>query len=166
MCQPIETKPFKIMNVHNNLVPEKTYARVILFNVFCVAQPVTTTREQLWTLKWIVWVSKNFLCVISGLSFAVKMWSKVKVKFALKQATKGLYSFFNLGASWSRWSTPQPRSLYPPGMRTCILCIGGWVGPRAGLDGCRKLAFFGVRSPYSPAHKKSPYRPSYPGPPS
>ena len=25
-----------------------------------------------------------------------------------------------------------------PGKRTGIDCIGGWVGPRAGLDGCGK----------------------------
>jgi hypothetical protein len=26
----------------------------------------------------------------------------------------------------------------PPGMRPGTHCIGGWVGPRAGLDGCEK----------------------------
>ena len=26
----------------------------------------------------------------------------------------------------------------PPGRRTDTHCIGGWVDPRAGLDGCRK----------------------------
>jgi len=26
----------------------------------------------------------------------------------------------------------------PPGTRPCTHCVGGWVGPRAGLDGCRK----------------------------
>jgi hypothetical protein len=26
----------------------------------------------------------------------------------------------------------------PPGKRPGTHCIGGWVGPRAGLDGCRK----------------------------
>ena len=26
----------------------------------------------------------------------------------------------------------------PPGKRPSIPCIGGWVGPRAGLDGCGK----------------------------
>jgi len=24
----------------------------------------------------------------------------------------------------------------PLGKRTCAPCVGGWVGPRAGLDGC------------------------------
>jgi hypothetical protein len=26
----------------------------------------------------------------------------------------------------------------PPGKRPGTQCIGGWVGPRAGLDGCKK----------------------------
>ena len=26
----------------------------------------------------------------------------------------------------------------PPGKRPCTHCIGGWVGPKAGLDGCGK----------------------------
>jgi hypothetical protein len=30
-----------------------------------------------------------------------------------------------------------PASL-PPGNRPVTHCIGGWVGPRAGLDGCEK----------------------------
>ena len=68
--------------------------------------------------------------------------AQVKVKFALKQATKAqsrgaevyLYSFFNLGTrcGWVVNATPWP--LYPR-ERTGILCIGGWVGLRAGLDG-------------------------------
>ena len=33
-------------------------------------------------------------------------------------------------------ATPQP--LYPPCKRLGTHCIGGWVGPRAGLDGCAK----------------------------
>jgi hypothetical protein len=28
----------------------------------------------------------------------------------------------------------------PPGKRPGIYCIGGWVGPRAGLDGCWKIS--------------------------
>jgi len=76
------------MNVHKNLVTEKTYARIILFSVFCVAQPVTATPEQLCPWKWLIWVSQNVLCAISGLRFPVKMWSKLKENFALKQATK------------------------------------------------------------------------------
>jgi len=34
------------------------------------------------------------------------------------------------------WSTSRPGRL-TPGKKPGIHCIRGWVGPRAGLDGCR-----------------------------
>ena len=44
-------------------------------------------------------------------------------------------------------------------------CIGGRVGPRAGLDGCGKSRLpTGIRSPGPPAHSESLYRLSYRGP--
>ena len=46
-----------------------------------------------------------------------------------------LYSFFNLGARWVCVVSATPRPLYPlerPGSH----CIGGWFGPRDGLDLC------------------------------
>jgi hypothetical protein len=44
-------------------------------------------------------------------------------------------------------------------------CIGGWVSPRAGLDGCENFAPpTGIRSPDRPARSKSLYRLSSPGP--
>jgi hypothetical protein len=43
--------------------------------------------------------------------------------------------------------------------------IGGWVGPRAGLDRCGKSRPpTGIRSPDRPARSKSLYRLRYPGP--
>jgi hypothetical protein len=54
------------------------------------------------------------------------------------------------------------RPLYPrerPGTH----CIGGWVGPRAGLDGCGKSCPIGIRSPDRPSRSESLYRLSYPG---
>jgi hypothetical protein len=48
-----------------------------------------------------------------------------------------LYSFFNLGARWSGWSMPRPGRFNPRG-RPGIHCIGGWMGPRAGVDRCGK----------------------------
>jgi hypothetical protein len=45
---------------------------------------------------------------------------KAKVKFIPEQATKAhrggevqIYSFFNLGATWSGWSTPIPGRFIP-----------------------------------------------------
>ena len=40
----------------------------------------------------------------------------------------------------------------PPGNRPGTHCIGGWVGPRAGLDGCKYLARYrdSIPGPSSP----------------
>jgi hypothetical protein len=56
-----------------------------------------------------------------------------------------------------------PRPLYPrerPGTHF----IGGWVRPRASLDGCGKSRPIGIRSPDREARSESLYRLSYPGP--
>ena len=58
----------------------------------------------------------------------------------------------------------QPRPLYPPRQRPGTHCIGGWVGPRAGLDGCEKSRPTGIWSPDRPARSESLYRLSYPSP--
>ena len=67
---------------------------------------------------------------------------KVKVKFTLEQATK------TSALDGGRVVNATPRPLYPR-ERPCTHCIGGWMGPRAGLDGCGK---------------SRPYRDSIPGP--
>jgi len=61
---------------------------------------------------------------------------------------------------WVVKATPQP--LYPR-ERPCIHCIGGWVDPKAGLDGCGNLASTGIRTPDRPARSESLYRLSCPG---
>jgi len=56
----------------------------------------------------------------------------------------------------------MPRPLYPrerPGTH----CIGGWVGPRAGLDRCGKSRPTGIRSLNRPARSDLLYRQRYPG---
>ena len=72
------------------------------------------------------------------------MFIKVKVKVTLEQATKAqrrsrviALLFFKPGARWGGWSTPRP-GRFTPGKRPGTHCIGGRVGPRAGLDGCEK----------------------------
>ena len=62
---------------------------------------------------------------------------------------------------WVDNATPRP--LYPR-ERAGTHCIGGWVGPRAGLDRCGNLAATGNRSLDRPARSQSLYRLSYPGP--
>ena len=39
----------------------------------------------------------------------------------------------------------------PPAKTPGTQCIGGWVGPRAGLDGCRKSLPNEIRFPGRPA---------------
>jgi len=71
---------------------------------------------------------------------------KVKVKFTLEQAMKAgvcvcvcvcveirLYSFFNLSARWG-WVV----NALAAGKETRYPLTGGWVVPRAGLEGCRR----------------------------
>ena len=74
------------------------------------------------------------------------MQLEVQVKFTLEQATKAergsrciLYFFFNLSARWGWVVNASPRPLYTrewPGTH----CTGGWVDPRAGLEGAENLA--------------------------
>ena len=56
--------------------------------------------------------------------------------------------FLNLGAGWEWVFNATPWPIYPR-ERPCTHRIGGWVGPRVGLDGCGK---------------SRPHRDSIPGP--
>jgi hypothetical protein len=60
------------------------------------------------------------------------------------------------------WVNATPRPLYPR-KRPDIHCIGGWVGPRADLDGCEISRPNGIRSPDCPVRSESLYRLSYRG---
>jgi hypothetical protein len=68
-----------------------------------------------------------------------------------------MYSFFNLDARWGGWSKPRS-SHFTPGKETGYPCTGGWVGPRAGLDGGEKSR----PHRYSIPGKSSPQRVSIP----
>jgi len=64
---------------------------------------------------------------------------------------------------WVVNATPRPPY---PRERPGTHCIGGWVGPRADLDRCRKCCSphpSGIRSPDRPARSQSLYRLSYSG---
>ena len=64
---------------------------------------------------------------------------------------------------WVVNATPRP--LYPR-ERPCTHCVGGWVGPRSGLDACGKISPTptGIRSANRPSHSESLYRLTYRGP--
>ena len=68
-----------------------------------------------------------------------------------------------VGVSGQRHA-PAALPLPPAGERPGIHCISGWVGPRAGVDGCGKSRPIGIRSPDRPARSESLCRLSYPGP--
>ena len=75
---------------------------------------------------------------------------KVKVKLTLEQATKaqkgsrGIYSFFNLGARWGWVVNETPRPLYPR-KRPGTHCIGSWA-PGHVWTGAENLVPIGIRS--------------------
>ena len=56
-----------------------------------------------------------------------------------------------------------PTALYPR-ERLGTHCIGGWVGPRNGLDSAENLVPTGIRSPDRPFRSESLYQLSYSGP--
>ena len=62
-----------------------------------------------------------------------------------------LYSFFNLGTGWWLVVNTTLRPLYSR-ERNGTLCIGGWVGPTTGLDGCGKSLPYrnSIHGPSSP----------------
>ena len=78
-----------------------------------------------------------------------------KGKGKLQKGSRSLYSFFNLVARWGGWST-MPQPLYPWG-RPSTHFIGGWVGPRANLDGRGKSPPSRIRYPGRLTHNESPY---------
>jgi hypothetical protein len=62
--------------------------------------------------------------------------------------------FFNLGTRWwweIRCHTPATLST---GKRNTTHCTGGWVGPRASVDDCRKSHPSGIWSPHRPARSQ------------
>jgi hypothetical protein len=71
--------------------------------------------------------------------------------------------FLNLGTRRGVWSASHPGRLYPQ-ERPGTHCTGGWVGPAAGLDKCRKSRPTEIRSPNLPARSEWLYRLSYPAP--
>ena len=61
------------------------------------------------------------------------------------------FSFLTSAVDGVGFQHHAPAAL-PPGKRPRSHCVGGWVGPRAGLDGCGKSPPTGIQSPDSPAH--------------
>jgi len=83
-----------------------------------------------------------------------------EVQFTLKQTVevhRERYSStlsLTLALNGGEWSTPRP-DRFTPGKRPVSHCIGGWVGPSAGVNGCGNLAPTGIRSRDRPARSES-----------
>jgi hypothetical protein len=99
--------------------------------------------------------------------------NKVKAKFAPEQAMKAHMGrrdiallFFNLGTRREVGGQRRDPASLPRRKKLGAHCTGGWVGHRAGLDGCGKSRPpppAGIRSPGRPAHTEWLYRLSHPG---
>jgi hypothetical protein len=74
-----------------------------------------------------------------------------------------LYSFLNFCARCGSVFNATPRPLYSR-ERPVTHCIGGWVDPRTGLDGCGKYRPHRDSNPDRPTRSESLYRLSYPRP--
>ena len=105
--------------------------------------------------------------VYSQTPFHLKVIRKVKVEFTLEQTTKaqkGYSSTLSLTSALDGVGGQRtPRPLYPqerPGTHS----IGGWVGRRAGLEGCGKSRPHRHPIPGPSSPSRSLYRLSYPGP--
>jgi hypothetical protein len=76
--------------------------------------------------------------------------------------------FLDRGTSWSEWSASRPGRFIPGERAPGTHWIGGWVGPRAGLDFVEKRKFLTLlglelRIVCRPARSQSLYRLCYPG---
>ena len=121
--------------------------------------------------KFVDSVFKMANCIIERWGNFPAQYIAVRPRVLPIQATKALRAGRGIALPYltprhCRWGggvSTTPRPLYPrerPGTH----CTGGWVGPRAGLDGCGKSRTpTGIRSPDRPARSESLYRLSYPG---
>ena len=123
--------------------------------------------------KWAKTLRNEYYVMM--INFSCDFMVKVKVKCTLVQAlrlctghtaqrgSRGIALPFHDHGTRRGWGVSvTPRPLFTPGKNPDTHCTGGWVGPRAGLDRCRKSRPpTGIRSPDHPAFNRSLYRLSY-----
>jgi hypothetical protein len=110
-----------------------------------VVSPILAFELSLITLNYII-----------NIDIKVKVNVKVKVKFNLKQATKAHRDLGDRRCVCEHHAPatlPLGKTWYPLYRR---------LGPRAGLDGCRKSPHTWIRSLNRPARSQSVYRLCYP----
>jgi hypothetical protein len=79
-----------------------------------------------------------------------------------------IHAFLTSALIGDEWSASRPGRFIPWERAPSTHWIGGWVGPRTGLDGVEKRKFLILpglefRTLHRPAHSQSLYRPCYPG---
>jgi hypothetical protein len=79
-----------------------------------------------------------------------------------------IHIFLNSALARSEWSASRPCRFTPTEKAPYTNWIGGWVGPRAGLDDVEKRKFLTLpglelRPPGRPASRQLLYRLRYPG---
>jgi hypothetical protein len=76
---------------------------------------------------------------------------------AMKADTGRVHFILNLSARWE-WSISPPWATLASWKKPCTHWIGGWLGPRAGMDGFdESLASAGIQTPDNPACSKLLY---------
>ena len=75
----------------------------------------------------------------------------------LKVSRVFLYSSFNPIVRWGLGSQRYAPTALPPENRPGTHGTGGFVGLKAGLDGCGRIAFSGIRSPDRTTRSESLY---------
>jgi hypothetical protein len=79
-------------------------------------------------------ISRHLNCIPKTNQIGKDMWKFWKEKHRWGVEVK-FYTLFNLGAGWGWVLNATPRPIYQQ-ERSDTHCMGGWVEPRDGLDGC------------------------------
>ena len=122
----------------------------LIFRTFTIFDSLSLFLVKTWYFITVSCHSLVTLEVCKPIEFHQAPFSdKVKVKLAVEQATKAqrgcraipvLFSLTSaLDVGWVINATPRPLD---PQERPGTLCTGGWVGARAGLDGCGKSRLY------------------------
>ena len=109
----------------------------------CPASFIQVLLYPDWQLRCTIRTFNSSHLTVANALTGTKVKVKVKVKFSLEQATKAQRGSRCIALSLTSaldgvgGLRHAPAALLPR-KRPSTHCVGGWVGPRAGLDGCGK----------------------------
>ena len=143
LSKPFTSNHFHFLTVQSVTSPKFPWCCTVLSNWKWLGFTTTKAKRN---PRWIFWLlpSGRNASVRSGLKSACnngKGKGNVRPRKGQQNPKGGLEiylsSFLNLGARWGGWSTPR-LGRCTPWERSGTHCTGGWVGPKAGEDGCGK----------------------------